>query len=226
MRDCTLSVVACIAALLALPAGAQQDKPPLHVRGDVVAVKDDVLDVRTRAGQVVHLKLADQLGVSSVEETDASAITDGSFIGTTAVAQPDGTLRAVEVHVFPEAMRGTGEGHRPWDLRPGSSMTNATVSGMSGGKQAAAKQGTGSSMTNATVSGMKKSGGERTLKLQYPGGEQTVLVPSGIPIVKLAPGDRSMLKPGAHVFAIASEQGGALVAQRLTVGQGAVVPPM
>jgi len=225
MRDCTLSVAVCIAALLALPAGAQQDKPPLHVRGDVVAVKDDVLDVRTRAGQVVHVKLSDKLGVAKVEEADPSAIADGAFVGVTAVPQPDGKLLAKEVHVFPESMRGTGEGHRPWDLGAGSSMTNATVSGMGAGKSAA-KQGTGSSMTNATVSGMKKSGGEHTLQLKYKDGEQTVVVPSNIPIVKLSPGDRSLLKPGAHVFIIATEENGALTAQRMTVGEGGVVPPM
>jgi hypothetical protein len=192
-----------------------------------MAFKDDTLDLRTRDGRIVHLKVAPQAGVAKLEGADASAIRDGAFIGTTAVAQPDGTLRAVEVHVFPDAMRGTGEGHRPWDLQPGSSMTNATVSGMSSGsKRGTSGQGTGSSMTNATVSGVKASGGERTLKLSYQGGEQTVVVPSGIPIVKLAPGDRSLLKPGAHVFAIATEQDGALVTQRLTVGEGAVVPPM
>jgi hypothetical protein len=202
MRN-ALILVACTAAGLAVPAAAQQDKPQQHVRGDVTAVNGDTMDVRTRAGQVVHLKLADQLGVSSVEEADPSAIADGAFIGTTAVAQPDGTLRAVEVHVFPEAMRGAGEGHRPWDLKPGSSMTNATVSGM------------------------KKAGGARTLKLQYQGGEQTVVVPSNIPVVRLAPGDRSMLAPGAHVFVIATQgDDGTLVAQRMVVGKGGVVPPM
>lgn len=226
MRN-ALILVACTAAGLVVPAAAQQDKPQQHVRGDVTAVNGDTMDVRTRAGQVVHLKLADQLGVSSVEEADPSAIADGAFIGTTAVAQPDGTLRAVEVHVFPEAMRGAGEGHRAWDLKPGSSMTNATVSGMSGSKTSAAKQGTGSSMTNATVSGMKKDGGARTLKLQYQGGEQTVVVPSNIPVVRLAPGDRSMLAPGAHVFVIATQgDDGTLVAQRMVVGKGGVVPPM
>ncbi len=225
MRN-ALVVAASAAALLALPAAAQQAQQPQHVRGDVLAVKGDTVDVRERTGQVVHVKVPEQVGVTKVEEADASAITDRSFIGVTAVPQPGGTLRALEVHVFPDSMRGTGEGHRPWDLGTGSSMTNATVSGMQAGTSGAAKQGTGSSMTNATVSGMKKTGGERTLQLKYQGGEQTVVVPANIPIVRLAPGDRSLLKPGAHVFVIASQQDGALVAQRMTVGEGAVVPPM
>ncbi len=221
-----LVVVACTAAGLAVEAAAQQDKPQQHVRGDVTAVNGDTLDVRTRAGQVVHLKLSDKLGVAKVEEADPSAIADGAFVGVTAVPQPDGKLLAKEVHVFPESMRGTGEGHRPWDLGAGSSMTNATVSGMGAGKASAARQGTGSSMTNATVSGMKKSGAERTLQLKYKDGEQTVVVPSGIPVVKLSPGDRSLLKPGAHVFIIATDENGTLTAQRMTVGEGGVAPPM
>lgn len=202
-----------------------QDGPPQHVRGDVVAVNGDTLDVRTRAGQLVHVKLSDKLGVAKVEEADLSAITDGAFIGVTAVPQPGGKLLAKEVHVFPESMRGAGEGHRPWDLGAGSSMTNATVSGMSAGK-GAARQGAGSSMTNATVAGQKKSGGERTLQLKYKDGEQTVVVPSNVPIVKLAPGDRTLLRPGAHVFIIATDENGTLTAQRMTVGEDGVVPPM
>jgi hypothetical protein len=143
---------------------------------------------------------------------------DGAFIGTTAVPQPDGTLRAIEVHVFPDSMRGTGEGHRPWDLRPGSTMTNATVS-----KMATAEGKSSSTMTNATVA--KVAG--RKLMLKYQGGEKTVVVPSNATVVKLEPGDRSQLRTGAHLFAIASRQSdGTLRAERITVGKDGVVPPM
>ncbi|HET6413902.1 MAG TPA: hypothetical protein VFG53_17725 [Anaeromyxobacter sp.] len=228
MRTMRTSSTLALCALILLPsaAQAQQDRPQEHVRGDVVALNGDTLDVRTRDNRVVHLRLAEKAGVAQVVDADPAALADGTFIGTTAVAEPDGTLRAIEVHLFPESMRGTGEGHRPWDRGPGSSMTNATVSGMSRGG-GNAKQGAKSSMTNATVTSSEKAGGERTLTLKYQGGEQTVVVPPGIPIVKLLPGDRSLLVPGAHVFAVATAgEDGSLVAQRLAVGEGAVVPPM
>jgi hypothetical protein len=119
------------------------------------------------------------------------------------VPQADGTLRAVEVHVFPDSMRGTGEGHRPWDLQPGSTMTNATVAKVD------------------------ESGGARKLSLKYKDGEKTVVVPPGTPVVRMEPGDRSRLVPGAHVFVIASRQPDSpLVAERLNVGKDGLVPPM
>jgi hypothetical protein len=209
----------CLAALALLPrsALAQQDAPQVHVRGVVAALHADTLDVRTRAGEVVHLTLPEQVSVGQVEKADLSAVSEGTFIGTTAVAQPDGTLRATEVHVFPESMRGRGEGHRPWDLAPGSSMTNATVAGAPAGE---------SSMTNATIARATGSGAERVLTLRYPGGEQTVRVSGKTPIVRIAPGDRALLVPGAHVFAIATGAGEALTARAVLVGKGKVVPPM
>ncbi len=210
--------------LLATSASAQGTAPPPkeeHVRGDVAAVAGDALTVNARGGGAVVLKLADGAHVYQVEKADLGSIARGTFVGTTALAQPDGTLRAVEVHVFPESMRGTGEGHRPWDLGgSNSSMTNATVSGVRKG------EAPGGSMTNATVAGVRKGGTGETLSLEYKGGRQTVVVPPGTPIVALAPGDRSRLVPGAHVFAGASrEADGTLVARFLVVGKG-IVPPM
>jgi hypothetical protein len=140
------------------------------------------------------------------------------------VPQQDGTLRAVEVHLFPDSMRGTGEGHRPWDLQPGSTMTNATVAKV---QARGGKPGKQSTMTNATVAKVSGAGGSKTLQLKYKDGEKTVVVPPGTPVVKMAPADRSRLTPGAHVFAIVTrEPDGGLVAQRITVGQGDTVPPM
>jgi len=208
------------ASLLASAAVAQasEQSAPEHVRGTITAVEGDTLTVKSREGKTVKVSLADNVRVAVAEKGKMSDVRDGAFIGTTAVPQSDGTLRAVEVHVFPDSMRGTGEGHRPWDLRPGSTMTNATVSKVdsSGGKAP-------STMTNATVS--KVAGRELTLK--YNGGEKTVVVPSNAAVVKLEPGDRSQLQPGVHVFAIASRQpDGTLRAERLTIGKNGLMPPM
>ncbi len=220
-----VAVAISLLASFAGPALAQQPAPasrPEHVRGDVVALRGDTLEVKSRSGETVELKLAEGARVAVASRADLGSVTAGSFIGTTAVPQGSGALRAVEVHVFPESMRGVGEGHRPWDLQPGSTMTNATVSAVrpEGGRAP-------STMTNATVEGVAKAGAGRRLRLRYPGGEKTVFVPPGTPVVKLEPGDRSHLVAGAHVFAIATRQpGGGLVAERLTVGEGGVVPPM
>jgi hypothetical protein len=224
-----MTFTAWSAALLAGVAAAQQPAAPpaqQHVRGDVVSLEGDTLAVKSRSGEVMKLKLADNARVSLVGKADMASIGKGAFIGTTAVPQPDGTLRAVEVHVFPDSMRGTGEGHRPWDLGPGSTMTNATVAKVDE-SGAARSGGTGSTMTNATVANVDEKGGARKLSLQYKDGEKTVLVPPGTPVVQIEPGDRSKLVPGAHVFAIVSRQpDGTLVAERLNVGKDGLVPPM
>jgi hypothetical protein len=218
--------LAAVGLALTAAAAARAQQPPAqpqqHVRGDVVALTGDTLEVKSRAGQDLKLKLPSDAKVASVEKSDLGSIGEGLFVGTTAVPQQDGTLRAVEVHLFPDSMRGTGEGHRPWDLQPGSTMTNATVAKVQSKKPA--KQST---MTNATVAKVSDAGGSRTLQLKYADGEKTVVVPPGTPVVKMAPADRSRLTPGAHVFAIVTrDPDGALVAQRITVGQGDTVPPM
>jgi hypothetical protein len=210
--------MAFVAATLLAFAASGQPAQPEHVRGQIVKADGNTLTVKSR-GKTVKLNLADDVKVAVAEKGELSDVKDGTFIGTTAVPQKDGTLRAIEVHVFPDSMRGTGEGHRPWDLRPGSTMTNATVSGAdtsAGGTSA-------STMTNATVS--KMSG--RKLSLKYKDGEKTVVVPANAKVVKLEPGDKSELKPGVHLFAIASKQpDGTLRAERLTVGKNGLVPPM
>jgi hypothetical protein len=221
MKASSKVLAVAVAASAVLHAAALGAEVQRHVRGVIVGVAGDVLEIETGPGKTERVALAPGAQVAQVEDADPAAIAQGAFVGTTAVPQPDGTLRALEVHVFPEAMRGAGEGHRPWDLAPRSSMTNATVSGLK------AAPGGKSSMTNATVSGLKSAGGTRTLTLTYPGGQQTVVVPPKIPIVQLEPGDRSELVVGAHVIAFAAPgPDGKLVAQRLTVGKGGVVPPM
>src|SRR3954469_4930139 len=156
--------------------GSSAQPSPEHVRGEIVAFDGNTVTVKSHEGKSLKLKLADDVRVAVAVKGDMADVRDGAFIGTTAVPQSDGTLRAIEVHIFADSMRGTGEGHRPWDLRPGSTMTNATVSKVdsSAGKSP-------STMTNATVS--KVAG--RTLTLKYKDGEKTVVIPSNATVVKL-----------------------------------------
>ena len=138
-----------------------------------------------------------------------SDIKAGSYVGTAAMPQPDGTQLALEVLVFPETARGTGEGHRPWDLRPDSTMTNATVADL-----AAAP---------SSVPGGQK------LILKYKDGEKTVVVPAGVPVVTFKPGkqdETALLVPGAKVLITAQEQRGKPTALRVVVGRNGFAPPM
>src|SRR5437660_9502601 len=106
---------------------AQQPPDAVRVCGTIESKDHQVLDVKARSGENVKVKLTDNAPVRAVVKASLSDIKPGSFVGITAMPQPDGTQKAVEIHIFPEAMRGTGEGHRPWDLLPNSTMTNATV---------------------------------------------------------------------------------------------------
>ena len=132
-------------------------------------------------------------------------------------------LYASEVHIFPESMRGTGEGHRPMDTGPGNTMTNATVSSVAAAKADARP---GNTMTNATVAQVARGELDRRLTLTYPGGEKVVTVPVNTPIVMVEPADRSMLTPGAHVIVYATRQAdGSLSADRITIGKNGFIPP-
>jgi hypothetical protein len=175
---------------------------PFRIRGTIDAVDAKTLHLTTRGGEKRTLALASDLVVTAIVSASITDIKTGSYIGTAAVAQPDGSLRALEVQVFPEAMRGVGEGHRPWDLGSGSTMTNGTVGDVAG------------------IQG-------RTLTLRYKGGEQRVAVPVDVPVITYEPGARAMLAPGAHVIVTAlREADGSLVAQRIGVGKDGLTPPM
>ena len=186
-------------------AQAPQGKP-LTIRGKIAAVEKGSLQVTTAAGEVM-VKFADDVRIGGVEAAKLADIGTGSYVGTTAVKQPDGTLKALEVHIFPESSRGTGEGHRPYDLQPGSTMTNANVEKV---EQVAVEKAQG-----------------QLLSLKYKDGEQKVFVPPGTPIVKNVAGDRSLLKPGTgvHILAVRGEDG-TITATRITVGVGGIMPPM
>lgn len=186
-------------------AQAPQGKP-VTVRGKISAVDKQSLKVKTSAGEVM-VRLPDQVTVGGVEAAKLSDISAGDYIGTAAVKQPDGTLKALEVLIFPESARGTREGHYPWDLQPGSTMTNANVEKVQ-------------PRTVAKVQGQQ-------LTLKYKDGEQKVFVPPGTPVVKNVPGDRSLLKVGTGVYVAAVRgEDGTLTANRIVAGVGGIMPPM
>lgn len=202
----------------AASAGAQATQT---IRGDVAAIDGKTLRLKSASGQETAIALPDNPRVSVRVPTSIDAIKPGDFVGTAATPGPNGTLVASEVHIIPEALRGTGEGHRPMPTLPGSTMTNATVSGVTSSSKA---RGT---MTNATVENVGAAGKGRTLKLTYKGGEQTVFVPENVPVVMLEAGSRASLSPGEHVIAYAKrDASGGLVAQRISVGKNGSVPPI
>jgi hypothetical protein len=218
------SLVPLLLCLCVVAGGlARAQTPPSRVRGDIVSVNGTALQLRADSGQMLAVKLADHYTVSARSHADLAKIAPGAFVGTTAVPGPDGTLTAVEVHVFPESMRGTGEGHRPMDAAPGSTMTNATVASVAVGRQAAA----GRTMTNATVAAVAGGDQERRMTLRYNGGEKVVAIPKDTPIVMMEAGDPAMLVPGAHVIVSGVQQNdGSVLAERITVGKDGLIPPM
>src|SRR5216117_2044986 len=190
----TLSALLITAVSAAAIAQAPAN-PPVRIRGTVERIDRTNLTVKTNTGQSMNVKLADNYVVVGIAKASLADVASGKFIGTTTVGERDGALVALEVHIFPENMRGTGEGHYDWDLRPTNKMTNANV---------------------ANVTSMGK---DRVLTVQYKGGEKKVLVPEKAVIVSFAPDDRSELKPGVQVFVNAQRQpDGSLTAARVNVG--------
>ena len=186
-----------------LYAIAQQPPTPSRVRGTVEGIAGDELALKSRDGEELKLHMAGDMRVLGITKISLSDIKVGSFIGTTTVPGPDGSQNAVEVHVFPESMRGTGEGSRPWDLRPNSTMTNATVAD--------------------TVEGNDG----HTLRVKYRGGEKEVVVSPNTPVVTYVPADKSELKPGAKVIAFTKKlPDGSLETDRVGVGRDGLTPPM
>lgn len=180
---------------------AQSAAPVQRLRGTVQSVTAHALVVKERRGEVIELALTDRVTVAEVYPIALADIKPGSFIGTAAMPQADGTQRAIAVTVFPEASRGVGEGHRPFDLQERSTMTNATVADV-----LTATQG-------------------RTLHLRYQGGEKTVVVPTDAPIVTFRPGDRSLLVPGASVSLSAQMIDGKPTVLRVNAGRNGFVLP-
>jgi hypothetical protein len=197
-----LFAVAMVAAST-LYAIAQQPPSPTRVRGTIESVEGDVLAVKSRSGEDFKLRMAGDMRLAGIVKISLSDIKVGSFVGTTTVPGPDGSQNAVEVHVFPEEMRGTGEGSRPFDLRPNSTMTNATVA-----ESVAGNDG-------------------HTLLVKYKDGEKKVVVAPDTPVVTYVHADKSELKAGAKVIAFFKKlPDGSYEANRISVGLNGLTPPM
>jgi len=192
-----------ISAISAVAIAQAPANPPVRIRGAVEKLDGLTMVVKTRDGQTVNVKLADNYSVMGLARASVADIGNGKYIGTTTVGERDGALVALEVHIFTDAMRGTAEGHMDWDLRPQSKMTNANV---------------------ASIVSMGK---DRILTVQYKGGEKKILVPANAAVVAFTPAERSELKPGAQIFAVTQRQpDGSLAAARVNVGLKGQIPPM
>jgi hypothetical protein len=182
---------------------AQKAPVPTRVRGSIETVNGDVLTVKSRSGEDVKLHMTTDMTVVGIVKASLSDIKIGSFVGATTVSGPDGEPKAVEVHIFPESMRGTGEGSRPYDLKPNSSMTNATVA-----ENVVANDG-------------------HTLIVKYKGGDKKVEVSQDTPVVTFVPGEKSDLKAGAQVIAFMKQlPDGSFETSRVSVGRDGLTPPM
>ncbi len=190
-------------AVFASVAWAQQP-PSVRIRGTIEAVDGSMLTVKSREGTDMKVRMTDNVAVIGVTRIARSDIKPGSYIGVSGMPQPDGSQKALAIHVFPEAMRGTGEGFRPWDLRPNSTMINATVD-----QKVEANDGD-------------------TIVVKYKDGEKTVVVPPDTPIVTFVAGEKSELKPGAKIiiFGATKKDDGMLEANRVNVGLDGLTPPM
>ncbi|HEX3338289.1 MAG TPA: hypothetical protein VHT68_03830 [Pseudolabrys sp.] len=201
-------------AVVLLVASAQAQDKPVRVRGTIEQVDGAVLTVKSRAGETLKVKMANDAKVVALVKASLTDIKPGSYVGSTAMPEEDGTFKAVEVHIFPESMRGTGEGDRPYDYKPKSTMTNGTVGNV------------GATTAAGTVGGEVTKGGGTTLTLTYKEGEKKIDVTPETVIVMYTPGTMDELKPGASIYipAATRQADGSLMTGRINVGRG--VAPM
>ena len=201
--------IACAAALAVASASAQQKN--IRVRGTIEQVDGPVLTIKSRDGDTLKVKMAYDAKVVALVKASLADIKPGSFVGSTAIPEEDGRWKAVEVHIFPEEMRGTGEGDRPYDYKPKSTMTNGTVNALAKRK----------------VNGAVETAEGATLTLNYKDGEKQIDVTPATVIVIYAPGSKDELKSGAKIYIPAAirQEDGTLVTARVNVGRG-VTPPM
>jgi hypothetical protein len=204
MRAAGWKAALVLAAAVIATAAAAQQPAMVRVRGTIESVDGPMLGVKARDGAMLKVKVADKAVIRTVVKKSLADVKQGTFVGITAMPQPDGTQKAVEIHIFPEALRGTGEGHRPWDLMPGSTMTNANID-----------------------SEVAIANGDK-LVLKYKDGEKTFIVPADVTVVAFAPATAADLKPGEKIFVVGAKKlaDGSLEAAGITVGSNGVDPPM
>jgi Domain of unknown function (DUF5666) len=201
----SLRIVLAAALSLALAPALAQNPPVVSARATIETMSADgaSLQARTRAGEERTIHVNPKTRFVLVVPAALADVKPGAFIGVAAMPGDGNELKAMEVHIFPEAMRGTGEGFRPFDLAPGSTMTNG----------------------NLTARVDAASGPKLTVT--YKGGEQTIVVDPNTPIVTLAPGAETDLKPGAAIIARGARQDdGSIAAAFVLVGKDGLVPPM
>jgi hypothetical protein len=198
-----LAFAAALIPIALVSASAFADGTPVRVRGSVVSLEGNKIVVHAKDGKDITVNLNENFAALAVVKSSMADIKEGTFIGTATVTQPDSSLRSLEVVVFPDKMRGTGEGHYPWDLGSNSMMTNATVS-------------------NA-VKGIEG----QTITVTYKGGEKKIDVPANVPVVTIVPATKEEIKPGAIVFVPTMRQtDGALNGGAVLFGKDGVIPPM
>jgi hypothetical protein len=196
--------VATLISVFSVGLAQAEDAPGtrIGVRGEITGVSPDVVKVHANSGGDMVINLTQDTKVRAVTLANIEDIKPGSYIGSAAIPQEDGTLKALEVHVFPPELAGSGDGHRPFDLVKGSSMTNGSVGDL-----------------------VVSNG--RVLTVNYKGGQQKILVPEDVPIVNLMPADRSLLKVGVKIVTFVTQGAdGTLTAQSISAGKDGVTPPM
>ena len=201
----TLRALTSLAVISVLGSAAWAQQPPtVRIRGTIESVDGPMLMIKSREGTDMKVRTTDNVVVIGIAKSSLADVKTGSYIGVSAMPEADGTQKALAVHIFAEAQRGTGEGFRAWDLRPNSTMTNATVA--------------------ETVSGTDG----QNIMVKYKDGEKKVVVPPGTPIVSFVTGDKAELKAGAKViiFAATKKDDGTLEAGRVGVGLDGITPPM
>ncbi|WP_299835904.1 hypothetical protein [Pseudomonas sp.] len=194
----TFGLLLLSAAVMAQAADMPVVKP---VRGTIDSVQADTLSFTDRAGKHETIGLTDKTAIRVISKTELTSIKSDSFVGSAAAAQPDGTLKALEVTVFEPSLKGSGEGHYGWENADGTTGT----------------------MTNGTVGKITGTTG-RTLTVMYKGGEKQLVVPNDVPIAYVEPGKREQLVAGAKIVLFPAEDG--KTARGIAVGKNGFAPPM